>query len=86
MVNPAYVSVASTEAGGNVEREKVRANLLIQYGDQEEKEAHLEVSIRGVPIDVRDHDEPRRALWELVVALEAWRKEGGNVYTSKRTD
>jgi hypothetical protein len=85
MARPAYVSLINEGASGRTESEKPRAVLLVQYG--ENKEAHIEISLRQLPSVLYDYTEHQRALSELAEALEAWRKDaGGNVYTSKRAD
>lgn len=80
MAQPVHVSVEMNASGG-ANFETARAHLLVQYGN---KEAHIEVGMRGVPEDVLDYGEQRRSLLELIEALEAWRARGANVYTDAR--
>ncbi len=85
MVKSAYVSSPGTRAGGRSKLEEARALLVIQYGDDDEKEVEFEIELRGIPEDPYDYSEQKLALGELVWALEAWRAEGGHIYTSRRS-
>jgi len=86
MTKPAYVRLQVTEAGGRSELEKASVHLVIQYGDNYEKEVEFEIELRGLPEDPKDYSEQSVALRELVTALEAWQAEGGHIQTSPRSD